>query len=484
MTWCRQKDVRLNAVEILAKTPDHRGLYATKEIQPGTALLTIPRCAALIADTSASDPPALKHLPVTPSFWQDCEWPTRLALCLLNEMLAPSSNFEPYISILPPQPNTALWAYETSGRNLLSRQLSRYRLSGMLNALRARVKSQFASLRAALPSDVRHRVSLKMFSWAISIAQSRAFGIPPPFSSDGSHNPTRRKEVTEPTLYALFPALDMVNHSVHCPTKFAYDESQDAYIVSTGASFRRGDEVFLSYGPKSNDSLLFFYGFVEGNNPANSATISDLREWVLGLAHEDGRDADWDQKLALLVKHGLTDPHELFYFRLDGVSDKLMLVLRVALASHEEFEAFQSELMENPKRLYKPLSLENELSTWASISAKCEQLLDELGDFSLEEQEELTMIFGKHPCSVAWQWGQPASRGELLYRYERQNVLGATMERVKHFAHISSSVGRICTVLVPPSQSLLKTDLFSGMGNSETAGVHRFSISPEDLQIP
>lgn len=289
--------------------------------------------------------------------------------------------------------------------------------------------------------------------------------------------------VSEPTQYALFPALDMANHSVHCPTSFTYDAVADAYIVSTGASFRPGDEVFLSYGPKCNDDLLLFYGFVEGNNPANAVIITDLREWILELGDVHGKDEDWDRKLAVFMEHDLTDPHRTFQFRRDSVPDDLLLLVRLAVASTSELNEFLQQLSENSDRLFKPLCLENELTTWAAVDAKCQELLNELGDFSEEEQRLLTSMFEKHPITAVWEWGQPGSRGELLYRYERQEVLAATSERVRHFAHVSSSIGQVCTVLLPPSQSLLKTNLFSGMGDGETAGVHRFDIAPEDLKF-
>lgn len=43
----------------------------------------------------------------------------------------------------------------------------------------------------------------------------------------------------------------------------------------------QGEQVFISYGAQSNDSLLQFYGFVEPGNPNDSYTVPDLREALL-----------------------------------------------------------------------------------------------------------------------------------------------------------------------------------------------------------
>lgn len=363
-------------------------------------------------------------------------------------------------------------------------------MHGVADAYRSHIKSTFVRFQNALPEDRRQYVSLKMFSWATAICQSRAFGIPlkaTEYSQDdvSQGTPTfKKKKHIAPVRYALFPGLDMANHSVHCQTSFKYDSSLDRYSVSTGSEFIKDQKVLLSYGSKSNDDLMFFYGFAEGNNPANTVKITDLREWILDLAHRDHQATeDWDRKLKLLIDNGLTHPEKLFEFRLSDICDELMRSLRLAVATNGDLEIVLKELETNPNRLEKPISLENELSCWHAIEEKCQQLLSELGEFSPQEQEELTEMYSKQTCSGTWVWGEEGSAGELIYRYERQEVLRATAERVRHFAEVSSAVGRVCTVLLPPSQSLLRTDIFSGPGVKETAGVHKFFISPGDLPI-
>ena len=51
----------------------------------------------------------------------------------------------------------------------------------------------------------------------------------------------------------------------------------------------QGEQVFISYGRQSNDSLLQYYGFVEPGIPHDTYTLPDLRAAALELG--DGVDA-------------------------------------------------------------------------------------------------------------------------------------------------------------------------------------------------
>lgn len=493
LEWCAGNGIRFHSVEVLSRN-GQRGLYATDDVKSGDPILSIPRRAAIIADIAEDEPPDLRVFSgLAQSFWKSATWEVRLAVLLLDECArSASSPFRTYLNALPKDPWCALWAYETVGRARISKQLQPYRLHNVAHDYRAHVKHTFISFRKALPRDKRPLISLNSFSWAVAVCQSRGFGIPliGTIGNQSSLNrvttcgPFQKRDEKVPVQYALFPGLDMANHSVHCQTSFRYEVEADTYRVCTGANFSRGEEVLLSYGSKSNDDLMFFYSFVEGNNPANTVKVADFREWVLDLAHEDCEtDGDWDRKLTVLRERNLTLPDKAHVFQLDKVPDELMLAIRVAVASSEDLTTFSEEMDKQPSRLYKAISLENELDAWHAIDLKCQQLLEEVGEFNDEEQETLAAMFSEHPCSAVWKWGEEGSKGELMYRYERQSVLNATSKRVRHFAQISSAVGRVCTVLIPPSQSLLKTDLFSGMGEGETTGVHRFAISPEDLNF-
>mmetsp|Transcript_1776 Transcript_1776/g.2357 ORF Transcript_1776/g.2357 Transcript_1776/m.2357 type:complete len:327 (+) Transcript_1776:294-1274(+) len=81
------------------------------------------------------------------------------------------------------------------------------------------------------------------------------------------------------SLLALVPLLDMANH---CPRTGGYYVKQDNDIVLLvgAAGVRKGEEITLDYGARSNDHFLLHYGFVPPNNPADSILLGDqLLSW-------------------------------------------------------------------------------------------------------------------------------------------------------------------------------------------------------------
>lgn len=48
-------------------------------------------------------------------------------------------------------------------------------------------------------------------------------------------------------------------------------------------SWSQGEQVFISYGQQSNDSLLQYYGFVEPSIPHDTYTLPDLRAAALDV---------------------------------------------------------------------------------------------------------------------------------------------------------------------------------------------------------
>lgn len=475
---------------------DQRGAFATCDIKPGDQLVAVPRSASLIADTRPDKPPPFRILtPISEKFWRDAHWEVRLAVQLLDECASgDQSPFRQYVDSLPQDPWCVMWAYDRIGSPRLANQLERYGLARLADRYRAKMKSSYVALRQALPPELRSLINLKKFSWALSHAVSRGFGIPPS-GSGSSHNTVhtrlegvqKRKE-SVPVEYAMFPGLDMINCSVHCKTSIKYDPATDKYRIYTGSHFARGEQVYFSYGSKTNEDFMFFYGFVEGKNPANTVRIPSVQDWIMDLVRKGSENEELLQRkldmiTPLVIVH--RDEDKVYEFRVDDLDEDILQILRIALANEDELDQLEELNEESPNRKSKSICLANELDVWKVIEEKCNAILDLAEPFTNTEQERLTALYAHHPCTASWSFGTKGSDGELLYRYERQTVLSSTLERVQHYIRVSSSVGRICTVLVPPSQSLLRADLFESVNEEvDTSSIRRFAISPQDLQTP
>lgn len=95
------------------------------------------------------------------------------------------------------------------------------------------------------------QVSFEDFKWARMIISSRIFGI---FVDNNKTD-------------ALVPIADMLNHRTPKITSWFYCEHSKCFVVQNSSDpIRIGEEVFDSYGLKSNSRFLLNYGFTEPNN--------------------------------------------------------------------------------------------------------------------------------------------------------------------------------------------------------------------------
>ena len=60
----------------------------------------------------------------------------------------------------------------------------------------------------------------------------------------------------------------------------------DGYSLSALSNAKKGSEMFISYGPRSNDQLLQYYGFVEEQNAHDIYILPPIREWDIGQLEE------------------------------------------------------------------------------------------------------------------------------------------------------------------------------------------------------
>ncbi|XLT02198.1 hypothetical protein HN51_051549 [Arachis hypogaea] len=91
-----------------------------------------------------------------------------------------------------------------------------------------------------------------------------------------------------------------------------YDNLSKEIVFTIDRPYQPGEQVFISYGKKSNGELLLSYGFVprEGANPCDSVELSvSLKK----------SDQSYKEKLELLKKYGLSGT-QLVILLTDGCS--------------------------------------------------------------------------------------------------------------------------------------------------------------------
>ncbi|KAD5318198.1 hypothetical protein E3N88_18144 [Mikania micrantha] len=256
-----------------------RGLVANNNIRKGEKLLFVPPSLVISADSEWSFPEAGEVL----RRYNVPDWPLIATYLISEASLMESSRWSNYISALPRQPYSLLyWTRAELDRYLEASQIRERAIerinnvTGTYNDLRARIFSKHPNL---FPEEV---FNMETFKWSFGILFSRLVRLP---SLDGR--------------VALVPWADMLNHSCDVETFLDYDKSTKGVVFTTDRPYQPGEQVFISYGRKSNGELLLSYGFVprEGTNPCDSV------ELPLSIKKTD---KCYVQKVEALKKHGLS----------------------------------------------------------------------------------------------------------------------------------------------------------------------------------
>lgn len=81
--------------------------------------------------------------------------------------------------------------------------------------------------------------------------------------------------------------IDMANHkSTEAKGEVSFEFFGNAYSLAVESKVDAGDELFISYGARSNDQLLQYYGFVEADNPHDVYILPPLRNWDIDALEE------------------------------------------------------------------------------------------------------------------------------------------------------------------------------------------------------
>ncbi|PIA65466.1 hypothetical protein AQUCO_00100751v1 [Aquilegia coerulea] len=290
-----------------------RGLVALKNIRKGENLLFVPPSLVISANSEWSSPKAgevLKRNGVP-------DWPLLATYLISEASFMKSSRWSSYISALPRQPYSLLyWTRSELDKYLVASQIRERAIervndvAGTYNDLRLRIFSKYPHL---FPEEV---FNMETFKWSFGILFSRLVRLP---SMDGR--------------VALVPWADMLNHSCEVETFLDYDKSSKGIVFTTDRPYQPGEQVFISYGKKSNGELLLSYGFVpkEGTNPSDSVELS------LSL---NKSDKCYKEKSEALRKHGLS-VSQRFPLQITGWPLELMAYAYLAVSPPDMRNSFE-----------------------------------------------------------------------------------------------------------------------------------------------
>ncbi|RHZ76155.1 hypothetical protein Glove_202g76 [Diversispora epigaea] len=124
---------------------------------------------------------------------------------------------------------------------------------------------------------------------------------------------------------AIAPMLDFLNHSFDAKIKGEFNKSNQCYEITTFTSYKKGQQVFINYGPHDNYLILLDYGFTILNNLYNYISL-DNEFFKFKIPTEDERI--WKFKSKLLMENGFYGDYTL---NKSQISFRLLSALRLRL---------------------------------------------------------------------------------------------------------------------------------------------------------
>eukprot|EP01112_Ceratiomyxa_fruticulosa_P015287 TRINITY_DN446_c0_g5_i1.p1 TRINITY_DN446_c0_g5~~TRINITY_DN446_c0_g5_i1.p1 ORF type:complete len:423 (-),score=99.30 TRINITY_DN446_c0_g5_i1:18-1250(-) len=115
--------------------------------------------------------------------------------------------------------------------------------------------------------------SFEQFLWGWQTLQTRGCYFEADFKLNASSDKTGLPIKSSADNCCLIPFIDFANHSPHVDCSAGFNKETNCYEIRTHTPFKKGEQVFISYGKHGNSTLLHFYGFVTSPNPFDSICL-------------------------------------------------------------------------------------------------------------------------------------------------------------------------------------------------------------------
>jgi histone-lysine N-methyltransferase SETD3 len=250
------------------------------------------------------------------------------------------------------------------------------------------IKSDYNLLVKNIPGFAKY--DLNFFLKIMEVVTSRVFGVK-------IHN---KKE----TIIA--PFADILNHKRPTDTIWDFDDKTNSFTIRSRSNVPKGEEVFDSYGIKSNRNYLLYYGFTINNNTYNKFKVDILLKLNI--------DQCFNIKQTLLGKNNSTKQFILGFNLLDKNVQNFFYNLRIILFNDSDCylinQTYQINRLINLKiklkmNRNKPFSLENEKNVFEKVKEIMTNYLKNYpttleSDVKYFEENKKNMDFNQYNCYI------------------------------------------------------------------------------------
>jgi len=440
--WAKANEIQTGGVAVEQSSFGGLGLVANKDLPPNSLVVTVPTDMALTVETPGDGPDDRTVLDLfDKKELRDAPWFVQFSAYLNALDLSGKkgdTDMRPWLDSLPRKFDTPIhWSQATRD------ELQYSHLSDAVTRQETEWKRLYDNLVKGATPQISSKMSFDDFVWGCECARSRVFSgaftgsafNPLPYAFTlflvtvyvGLNLGTLEqaangaglvlcasilKDFVIPKLfkkkkYAICPLIDMANHrSLGTTADVSFEFFGDSYslAVNPGTQVPNGSELFISYGARSNDQLLQYYGFVEPNNPHDVYVMPPLKEWDIDALEKACGRTFAAGRLEKLSRAGLLGSTIVLasgsdgdgaanplggvvVSRAGGVDPAVMQALRALVSSDEEWAAageaignFSEEMaggVENERlaRLAARTALELELASKSTSLEEDEELL-------------------------------------------------------------------------------------------------------------
>ena len=236
--------------------------------------------------------------------------------------------------------------------------------------------------------------------------------------------------------YVICPMVDMANHrSMKYQGKVSFEYFANSYSLASDEKITQDSEVCISYGSRSNDQLLQYYGFVESGNPHDVYVLPPLREWNIDEVEKATGRKFQPGRLGKLEKAGLLGGSRaekeddmnapnafggVVITRVTGVDPAILQALRALVSTEAEWEAAGESI----GNFATKVSDSNEAAANAAAKRAMELEL-EAKPTTLDEDKNLLnrMMKSKAGCATP-------ERLALEFRIEKKALLKSVIDSI------------------------------------------------------
>lgn len=310
MQFMKQKEWNNELKLRVAEFRDNgRGVYSLKGVKSGEVLIKVPRSSMITLDTLENDaefPELCAH------YFKEkkCTYQCLLSLFLVfHDEKQWRSPWEAYLKTLPRRYSNP---YFCDKKEL--RYLDEHLLQKMVN------QKEIVKKGHDLLNEFECECDMSDFQWAYFTVNTRGVYLDPALVKKEHF-----KDMLEdsPTI-ALVPFLDFFNHSDQAISTATADST--SYTLKTENSFKKYEQIFISYGSHNNLKLLLEYGFIVPNNRHDyiEITVNDINNLI--KSDPELRATQIPRpKFQFIKDHNFSD--QMFFDDKDGPSHNLQTVL-------------------------------------------------------------------------------------------------------------------------------------------------------------